>query len=227
MRVLGEHGRRDLRVLEFGCGPTVHRAMAAAPYARSITFADLLATNLAAVDRWIQRDPSAFDWSPFAHFIMQLEARSGQSRVEASSREDSTRSLVTSLRVADALTRDPLGSEGRRAYDLVIAGYCLEAIGPRDEDFRSGLAHVLDLVSANGLAVVMSLANCRRYRLNGRYVDCYPVGAKDLRRGFNEAGFGRISIETRRLQDHTQQGYSAIHLSWARRDDDHSGDRID
>src|SRR5262245_9549662 len=60
-------------VLDFGCGPTVHRAITAAPHASSITMADLLPANLGAVNAWLGQTPGAHNWHEYTAKILSLE----------------------------------------------------------------------------------------------------------------------------------------------------------
>jgi len=53
------------RGLEYGCGPTLHRAIAASKYAFRIDMADWLAENLAEAREWLCADVSAPEWQRF------------------------------------------------------------------------------------------------------------------------------------------------------------------
>ena len=44
-------------ILEFGCGPTLHRAIAAAKYVSEIHMSDYLESNLEEVRRWVEKKP--------------------------------------------------------------------------------------------------------------------------------------------------------------------------
>src|SRR5437868_867863 len=69
MNYLSDFIRREAlnggSLLDFGCGPTVHRAIAVAPYVDRITFADLVPENLEAIRAWIEDRENAHDWSSY------------------------------------------------------------------------------------------------------------------------------------------------------------------
>jgi len=50
------------RALDYGCGPTLHNAIAVAPYVGALDMADWSADNLACVRRWVRREPGAGRW---------------------------------------------------------------------------------------------------------------------------------------------------------------------
>ncbi|RYZ85057.1 MAG: hypothetical protein EOP04_16780, partial [Proteobacteria bacterium] len=59
--------------LEFGCGPTVHHALAMAPIANEIHLADFLKSNQAEVEKWLHKDSAAFNWDHFGKETLELE----------------------------------------------------------------------------------------------------------------------------------------------------------
>ena len=61
------------RGLEYGCGPTMHRAIAAAKYAFRLDMADWLADNLAEAREWLCADESAPEWKRFTRYVLACE----------------------------------------------------------------------------------------------------------------------------------------------------------
>lgn len=66
-------GKGQLRVLEFGAGPTVVHALAAVPVASEIHLTDYLQENLFEIQKWAHSDPGIFNWDPFTRRILELE----------------------------------------------------------------------------------------------------------------------------------------------------------
>ncbi len=65
------------RGLEYGCGPTLHRAIAAARYAFRIDMADWLPDNLTQVREWVNSTSANCDWNRFTDYILTCENRRG------------------------------------------------------------------------------------------------------------------------------------------------------
>ena len=63
------------RGLEYGCGPTLHRAIAAARYAFRIDMADWLPDNLTQVREWVNSTSANGDWNRFTDYILACENR--------------------------------------------------------------------------------------------------------------------------------------------------------
>ena len=64
---------RGREVLEYGCGPTLHRAIAATRYAFRIDMADWLPDNLLQVREWLTATAANTDWNRFTHYILGRE----------------------------------------------------------------------------------------------------------------------------------------------------------
>src|SRR6185312_14775717 len=107
------------RALEYGCGPTLHRAIAAARHVFRIDMADRAADNLLQIERWLKAGGGATDWSRFTRFVLERERGSAEP-LTIERREALTRKVIRQLRLSDARCRHPLGPEREGFYDLLI-----------------------------------------------------------------------------------------------------------
>jgi len=204
-------------VLDFGCGPTVHRAIAAAPYASSITMADLLPANLRAVDAWLSQTPGAHDWRPYTTKILSIEGSATPTVDQVVAREDLTRTRVQSVRLCD-VRKDPLLSgDAEQRFDLVIAGFCLEVAVSDATSFHTALLHVLSLVAAGGIGIVMGLHRCSTYTVNGEWHACCAVDSGEVADRFKEVGFSEIEMQIGEVPELASVGYSEVFFGSARR----------
>lgn len=206
-------------LLELGCGPTVHRAIAASKYVDSITLADLLPSNLQAVQSWVDKSPNAHNWNAFTQFILQQEGIDRPSNNDVILREEQTRGVIRSVRPADLMSSDPLGPENRGHFDIVLIPFCLEVAGQPGgvERFNLALLNALSVVKPEGVAITMDLYNASAYRLGSSWLTCYPVREIDLQEGFKKAGFDSVEIQVDDVPKHTEQGYNAVVFATSRR----------
>ena len=114
--------------LEYGCGPTLMRAIAAAKYVRSLHLADYLESNLSRVRQWASGDGNAGDWSAFTRYVLQCEGIAQPGPADVLAREGLTRKVITDLLPTDAREPYPLGEHRVERYDLLITGFCVEAV---------------------------------------------------------------------------------------------------
>ena len=115
----------NIRVLDYGCGPVVCNIISAAglPGVSEIVLAEHTERNRWAIQQWLDRDPSAFDWSPYFRYVTNRVEE--KSELEAIVREDKVRSLIK-LAYCD-ITADTLIERGYEGpYDVVICLLCVQ-----------------------------------------------------------------------------------------------------
>src|SRR5262249_16697706 len=114
--------------LEYGCGPTLMRAVAAAKYVRALHLADPLESNLSRGRPVASGDGNACDWSAFTRYVLQCEGVARPGPADVLAREGLTRKVITDLLPTDAREPYPLGEHRAERYDLLITGFCVEAV---------------------------------------------------------------------------------------------------
>src|ERR1043165_7037404 len=133
---LGAAKARFGRGLEYGCGPPLHRAIAAAKYAFRIDMADWLADNLAEAREWLCAEESAPEWKRFTRSVLGREGSARPPASQVVQREAHPRKVVRGLYVSDARLKQPLGPTREGFYDLIITGFCIDAISADPRVFR-------------------------------------------------------------------------------------------
>lgn len=219
LQVMAAAPARFGRALEYGCGPTLHRAIAAAPYAFRLDMSDWLADNLVHVREWLTAAPENEDWSRFTRFIMAAE---GHKRLEAArlrQREQKTRKVVRGLYVSDARWRHPLGREREGFYDLLVSGFCLDAISSDKRVWRRCMRNVLSMVAPGGTVIVHFLHKCRAYKVGARMFPGSNLSVDDVTGTFEDLGFARDTVDAQVIPcpDNAQYGYAGILTASARR----------
>ena len=133
------------RGLEYGCGPTLHRAVAAAKYAFRIDMADWLADNLAEAREWLCADGSAPEWNRFTRYVLACEGHARPDNERIAKREAQTRKVV---RGNVGAGQRPRHRRRRRPDDLVSQGDRGQQY-PRREPTRAALPGGLCADTAN------------------------------------------------------------------------------
>lgn len=206
------------RVLEYGCGPTLHRAIAAARYAFRIDMADWLPDNLAQVRQWVNANPANADWNRFTQYILSCEGETPDIR-RIERREEQTRKVIRNLHVSDARWSHPLGPDRHSFYDCLISGFCLDAVSSDKRVWRRCMSNVLSLLHAGGLLILHSLYRCKAYRVGEQLFPGADVSEDDLVEALVANGFTRSSIDVHVVPcpQNTQYGYAGILMAAARK----------
>ena len=211
-------GRVFSRALEYGCGPTLMRAIAAAAYVGSLDMADRLPSNLRHVRRWLADDPGADDWSPFTEYVLRCEGVATPHPELVRSRERTTRRVLADLLLTDARRRYPLGRERAGAYDLLISGFCLDCLSQSRSVWRRCMRNVFRLLKPRASFVLIALRACRAYRVGPRWFPAANLSRRELEATLVACGVDPASTDLREcaLPGHSVQGYRGLLLASGR-----------
>jgi hypothetical protein len=200
------------RGLEYGCGPTLHRAIAAAKYTFRIDMADWLADNLSEAREWLCADESAPDWKRFTSYVLACEGNSRPDNSQLIKREALTRKVVRGLYVSDARLRQPLGPTRDSFYDLIITGFCIDAISSDPRVFRRCLRNVTSMLQPDGTFIIHALHQCKAYKCGDRMFPGSNLSIDDLQGAMLENGFAPASIDVQVIpcRENAHYGYSGI-----------------
>jgi SAM-dependent methyltransferase len=208
-------GRAFPRALEYGCGPTLMRALAASAYVWSLDMADRLEDNLRRVRLWADGAPQADDWSRFTEYALNCEGVAAPSREEALARERQTRSVLSELLLTDARKRYPLGPDRVASYDLLISSFCMDSLSRSKSVWRRCMRNVFESLKPGGSFVILSLRGCKAYRVGAHWFPGANIQSSDLESALLECGAdpARLEIAQSDLPTHADQGYAGILLA--------------
>ena len=68
--LLGDHGGR---LLDLASGPSLMQVMSASHHFNDITLAEYTQANRELTQKWIDRDPQAYDWTEYFKFVAEME----------------------------------------------------------------------------------------------------------------------------------------------------------
>ncbi|MBK6599648.1 MAG: hypothetical protein IPG25_17910 [Proteobacteria bacterium] len=210
--VMRARGQRFGRGLEYGCGPTLHRAIAASQYAFRIDMADWLADNLSASRDWLLADIDNPDWKQFTHYILGREGHAEPTNQQVEQREAHTRKVVRGLYISDARWRQPLGPERDAFYDLIVSGFCLDAVSDDQLVWRQCMQNLLSMLQPGGTLIIHALHQCRAYKCGERMFPGANLSKDDMQDVLLDGGCTRASIDVQVIPcpDNQIYGYNGI-----------------
>jgi hypothetical protein len=217
VEVLRQLDRQYGRGLEYGCGPTLHRAIAAARYAFRMDMADWLADNLGEVRTWLESGGENTDWNRFTRYILECEGAKAPDPQRVARREELARKVVRNLYVSDARWRHPLGPEREGFYDLIVSGFCIDAISSDKRVWQRCMRNVLSTLQAGGLVILHALHRCKAYRVGDRHFPGADLSKDELVASLLENGCDptTVEVEVAPCPDNEPYGYSGILMASA------------
>jgi hypothetical protein len=201
-------------VLFFGTGPTLHHVFLTAPKAAEIHLVDYLPENLQEIKKWVDKEEDAHDWSPFVKYTLQCEGNSSPTDEDINEREEMVRRKITKFMTADAGQTDPLSTEQRESYGLVLSPYCADSATGDKKVWKEYMRNITSLVKPGGTFITAALRDCSSYEVGEKEFPCANVNEKDMKGVLGMLDFSsrNTNIEYRELEGH---GYTGIVLAHA------------
>ena len=198
-----------LKVLDYGAGPAIFTVISAASRASEIVLADVAEGNRKALWKWLSRDPTAFDWSPFFdHVVQKLE---GKGEGEAREREERVRQVVQDRVVYCDINEDPPVQRGFEGpYDVVMDSWCLAYACARKEMYEKGIAKLAGLLKPGGTLMIFASQRNQpgSYMVGSTTFNSLPLNGEYISKVVQEQGMCEVSVNLRSREETNNPLYS-------------------
>ena len=196
------------RAIEVGCGPTLHHAMAAAPYVDELHLADYMAANLDEIRLWLTGEAQQHDWDVYFRGLLDVEGCDDPFTLE--NRKEVLRQRITALKIADVRRNQPL--DDGSTYDLVLSFYCVEAVATSRDEWRQCLSNLCRLVAPGGVLFLSAVRQCHAYHVQNTTFRTACIDEGDFASVLPELGFAPAKTEIRAVAtaDWSEQGFDGI-----------------
>ena len=142
--------------------------------------------------------------------MLACEGHTRPNNSQVSKREALTRKVVRGLYVSDARLRQPLGPTRNGFYDLIITGFCIDAISSDPRVFRRCLRNVTSMLQPGGTFIIHALHQCQAYKCGDRMFPGSNLTIDDMQAAMLENGFTPASIDAQVIpcRENSVYGYS-------------------
>ncbi|KAM7306050.1 indolethylamine N-methyltransferase-like [Ixodes scapularis] len=149
-------------LVEVGSGPLVWCSLVASSRFKRIVLSDLVEGNRLEIEKWLNKDQGAVDWTIRAEQVAALE---GYSNIKEGALEiqERTRSSIRKVVPCDVLEPGVLPEEHRETFDVVLSCSCLESATTDHESFRRAVCNVGTLAKPGGRLVLVGVGGSKRY----------------------------------------------------------------
>ncbi|KAG9463382.1 hypothetical protein GDO78_021877 [Eleutherodactylus coqui] len=174
-------------MLDFGTGPTIYQLLSACEVFDNIIVSDFLEKNRAEFQRWLKKDPDAFDWTHIIKSVCELEGKS--SREDCEKKAEKLRSKVKEVLKCDALKRNPYDPVVVPPVDCLLSCLCLEVPCKDIQSFCDVLKNFQDLIKPGGHLLLLSALRETFYHIGTKQFSSLYINEEELEMAFKEAGY--------------------------------------
>ncbi|CAN7992451.1 unnamed protein product [Ixodes pacificus] len=186
-------------LLEVGSGPLVWCSLLASSRFKHIVLSDLVEGNRLQIEKWLNKDKDAVDWTFRAEQVAALE---GYSDIKKGALEiqERTRSSIRKVISCDVLEPGVLPEEHRETFDVVLSCNCLESATTDHECFQSAVCNVGTLAKPGGLLVLVGVGGPKSYPVGTADFNQAYVTEDVIKRAVTDAGFQMGVYRTKNIQ---------------------------
>ncbi|KAM4651560.1 nicotinamide N-methyltransferase-like [Discoglossus pictus] len=178
-------------LIDIGAGPTIYHLLSACEVFNNIITSDYLPQNIAELQKWHKKDPSAIDWTSIVKRVCEMEGNSENWK----KKEDKLRRTMKQVLKCDALKRNPFEPHILPTADCLLSCFCLEAACENMESYCNTLKNVKDLIKPGGHVVILSGLNATFYNVGEK--NFYPLTTtkEGIEMAFKHAGYTIDKLE--------------------------------
>ncbi|XP_054854572.1 nicotinamide N-methyltransferase-like isoform X2 [Eublepharis macularius] len=172
-------------LIDIGSGPTIYQFLSACESFREIIASDYTDGNREEMQRWLRKEPGAFDWSPVVKYLCEMEG----DREKWIEKEEKVRKAIKRVLKCDVTQPNPLAPLSLPPADCVLCTRCLEAACTDLPTYHSALKNMSSLIKPGGHLVFFAVLESTFYMVGQHRFSNLYVDQKCVEEAVKEAGF--------------------------------------
>lgn len=188
-------GIRGEVLIDIGSGPTIYQLLSACEAFQEIIATDYTPQNLRELEKWLKKEPGAYDWSPAVQYVCELEG----DRSKWQEKEAKLRRTVTRVLKCDVTKSPPLGSAQVPLADCVLTLLAMECACPDVETYRAALKRLVGLLKPGGHLVTTVTLRFQHYTVGPKKFSGLYLEKETVEKAVQDAGCQVLRCDCRSL----------------------------
>ncbi|XP_078538460.1 nicotinamide N-methyltransferase-like [Lissotriton helveticus] len=187
-------------LIDIGSGPSIHQLISACEAFEEIIASDFTDANRHELEKWLKKEPGAFDWSPIVKAVCELEG----DREKWLQKEEKLRKRVTRVLKCDVTQKYPLDPIVLPPADCLITSLCLETACKDYEAYCTAMKNITSLLRTGGHLVIVGVLGDTFYTVGGQTFFCLELDEDSVKKAVIGAGctITKLKIFTTPENDH-------------------------
>ncbi|XP_059575819.1 nicotinamide N-methyltransferase-like [Alligator mississippiensis] len=171
-------------LIDIGSGPTIYHLLSACEKFNEIIISDYTDRNRQELEKWLKKEPGAFDWTPAVKYVCELEGQ----REKWAEKEEKLRKKVKQVLKCDVRKPNPLAPVTLPAADCLLSMLCLEAACKDLGTFRAAVKNISSLVKPGGHLVLNTVLKGTYYLVGQHNFSCLGLDRESVEAAVRDAG---------------------------------------
>ncbi|XP_056397993.1 nicotinamide N-methyltransferase-like [Hyla sarda] len=178
-------GVRGDTLLDVGTGASIYHLLSACEVFDKIIVSDLVDQNREEFQKWLKKDPDAFDWTHLIKRACELEGN----REDCERKAEKLRSKVKDVLKCDIVKRNPFDPVVVPPADCLLCCLCIEAASKDTKTYCNILNNFKDLIKPGGHLLLMNTMESTFYHAGKKRFGVMTSNKEFLEKAFKEAGY--------------------------------------
>ncbi|XP_053547548.1 nicotinamide N-methyltransferase [Bombina bombina] len=173
------------KLIDIGTAPSIYHLLSACE-----SFNEIIATwytnrDLRVLEKWLKKEPGAFDWSSIVKHVCELEGTSGKEK----EKEEKLRCKIQQILHCDVSKTNPLDPVVVPKADCLTAAVCLESACRNHDAYGRALKNISNLLKPGGHLLMTGDLGANYYEVGPNKVFSLSVNEKFLEKALKENGY--------------------------------------
>ncbi|KAM4642109.1 indolethylamine N-methyltransferase-like [Discoglossus pictus] len=190
-KTLGSGRIKGNTLIDFTVGPIIYHLLTICEFFEDITVLETNKSSINELEKWINMDPDALDWSHTSKFIAELEGNSdGWQR-----KEDILKQSIKQIIKCDFTKENPTDPVVLPKVDCLLAASALEVISKDQDQYSKNLKKISRWLKLGGHLILFGLLNTSFYTVGDHKFHVLTNNEDFLREVIRDAGYVIESLE--------------------------------
>ncbi|XP_075047709.1 nicotinamide N-methyltransferase-like [Mixophyes fleayi] len=172
-------------LMDIGTAPSIYQLLSASEYFNEITITWYTQRELQELQKWLNNEPDAFDWSSIVKHVCEIEG-CGTNLKE---KEEKLKGKIKQVFKCDVSKSNPLTPLEAPKVDCLTATVCLEAACKSYDSYATALKNLSNLLKPKGHLLMAGDLGANYYEVGANKVFSLPVNEKFLKKVISENGY--------------------------------------
>ncbi|XP_053308453.1 nicotinamide N-methyltransferase-like [Spea bombifrons] len=191
-RVFTSGGVTGNTLIDIGTGPSIYQLLSAPESFTEIIVTWYTQRELKELQKWMNKDPDAFDWLSIVKHVCDMEGNSG----DYGKKEDTLRGKIQQVLHCDVSKTNPLEPVVLPKADCLTAAVCLEAACRSQDSYITALKNLSNLLKPEGHLLLAGDLGANYYEVGANKVFSLAVSETSLKNALSKSGYAIRELVT-------------------------------
>ncbi|KAM4697252.1 nicotinamide N-methyltransferase-like [Discoglossus pictus] len=177
-------------LMDLTAGPIIYHLFAVCDFFKDITILEMNERCITELQKWVNKETDAFDWSHASTFHCDLEKN-----CDWEEKEEILRRSVKCIVKYDFTKENPTGTVVLSKADCFLISNGLDVVSTDQADFLNNLKKISSLLKVGGLMIFFGVLDASFYVMGGHKYHLLEYNEEFLRMALEQAGYNIKKLE--------------------------------